>query len=214
MLIVGLGNPGDEYKMTRHNIGFMLIDRIASTFNISMKRKFQGMYGIGEILGNKVYLLKPETYMNRSGISVRECADFYKIDVSDIIVAHDDINIPFDSIKLKHNGSSGGHNGIKSMINMLSTQEFKRLKIGVGMEVSAGNVLKAGAVAGIVGKAIHPVLGVIAGGFAIHKAQVSYVLGKFNRYELKSMDDILARSETAIELTLTDGIVKAMNEFN
>ncbi len=185
MLIVGLGNPGDEYKMTRHNIGFMLIDRIASTFNISMKRKFQGMYGIGEILGKKVYLLKPETYMNRSGISVRECADFYKIDVSDIIVAHDDINIPFDSIKLKHNGSSGGHNGIKSMINMLSTQEFKRLKIGVGMDMDA----KGG-------------------------DQSNYVLGKFNQYELKSMDDILGRSVSALELVLTDGIVKAMNEFN
>ena len=183
MLIVGLGNPGDEYKQTRHNIGFMLIDRIASTFNISMKRKFQGMCGIGEILGKRVYLLKPETYMNRSGISVRECADFYKIDVSDIIVAHDDIHIPFDSIKLKHNGTAGGHNGIKSMINMLSTQEFKRLKIGVGVDMRGED-------------------------------QSSYVLGKFNQYEMKSMDDILVRSQSALELVLSDGIVKAMNEFN
>ncbi len=185
MLIVGLGNPGDEYKQTRHNIGFMLIDRIAKEFNISMKRKFQGMYGIGEILGKKVYLLKPETYMNRSGISVRDFIDFYKIDISDIIVAHDDIHITFGSIKLKHNGTAGGHNGIKSMINMLSTQEFKRLKIGVGMDMD------------------------MRGG-----DQSSYVLGKFKSDELKSMDGILGRSQSAFELILTDGIVKAMNEFN
>lgn len=212
MLIVGLGNPGDEYKQTRHNIGFMLIDRIAKEFNISMKRKFQGIYGIGEILGKKVYLLKPETYMNRSGISVRECSDFYKIDISDIIVAHDDIHIPFGSIKLKHNGTAGGHNGIKSIINMLSTQEFKRLKIGVG--ISVGGVLGATGTGIAVAKAIHPLVGLLAGGVVGHKAQVNHVLGKFNSDELKSMDDILSRSQSAFELILTDGIIKAMNGFN
>lgn len=132
-LVVGLGNPGDEYKYTRHNAGFNVIDLIASKYNISVNRiKFKGVYGEVSISGEKVILLKPSTYMNLSGESVREAAAFYKIPSGNIIIIYDDISLDAGKLRIRSKGSAGGHNGIKSIILNMSTDIFPRIKIGVG----------------------------------------------------------------------------------
>ena len=131
-LIVGLGNPGKEYDNTRHNIGFMIVDNYLGDVNYT--NKFNGMVYEKNIEGEKVIFLKPTTFMNNSGISVRAAVDFYKIDIKDILVIHDDLDLPFATIKLKSNSSSGGHNGIKSIINHLGSQEFNQFKFGITNE--------------------------------------------------------------------------------
>lgn len=132
-LIVGLGNPGREYDGTRHNIGFEAIDYISSKNNIDInKSKFKGMFGEGFIKGQKVILLKPTTYMNLSGESIREVINFYKIDNNKIIVIYDDISLEIGKLRIREKGSAGGHNGIKSIIANMGTDVFPRIKIGVG----------------------------------------------------------------------------------
>lgn len=132
-LIVGLGNPGDQYKNTRHNVGFDIIDLIAEKYNISLSRvKFKGIYGEANIRGEKVILLKPQTYMNLSGESVRGICDFFKIDSENIIVIYDDISLEIGKLRIRNKGSAGGHNGIKNIITQLSTDVFPRIKVGVG----------------------------------------------------------------------------------
>lgn len=132
-LIVGLGNPGSEYKNTRHNIGFDAIDYLSEKYNIELNRKkFKGIYGEGRISNEKVILLKPTTYMNLSGESIREVVDFYKISSEDIIVLYDDISLDVGRLRIRGKGSAGGHNGIKSIIAHLSGDVFPRIKIGVG----------------------------------------------------------------------------------
>lgn len=132
-LIVGLGNPGDQYKNTRHNVGFDVIDLLAEKNNISLNRiKFKGVYGEGYIKGEKVILLKPQTYMNLSGESVREISNFFKIDNEKIIIIYDDISLEPGKLRIRGKGSAGGHNGIKSIIAQLSTDVFPRIKVGVG----------------------------------------------------------------------------------
>ena len=128
-LIVGLGNPGKEYKNTRHNVGFMVLDYILG--DVNWKTKFNGMYYEDNVKGEKVIYVKPTTYMNLSGNCVREFVNFYKIDKKDILVIHDDLDLPFLKFRLKYKSSSGGHNGIKSMISCLGTDEIPRLKIGI-----------------------------------------------------------------------------------
>lgn len=132
-LIVGLGNPGSEYNGTRHNIGFEAVDYIADKYNIELNRiKFKGIFGEGMINGKKVILLKPTTYMNLSGESIREVVNFYKISNEEIIVIYDDISLEVGRLRIREKGSHGGHNGIKSIIANLSTDVFPRVKIGVG----------------------------------------------------------------------------------
>lgn len=132
-LIVGLGNPGREYENTRHNIGFDAIDVIAKRYNIEVSRiKFKGVYGDGIIGSEKVILLKPTTYMNLSGESVREVMDFYKLSKEDVLVIYDDISLEVGRLRIREKGSAGGHNGIKSMISHMGTDVFSRIKIGVG----------------------------------------------------------------------------------
>ena len=132
-LIVGLGNPGKEYEGTRHNIGFEAVDYIADKYNIELNRiKFKGIFGEGMINGKKVILLKPTTYMNLSGESIREVVNFYKISNEEIIVIYDDISLEVGRLRIREKGSHGGHNGIKSIIANLSTDVFPRVKIGVG----------------------------------------------------------------------------------
>lgn len=132
-LIVGLGNPGKEYDGTRHNIGFEAIDYIASKYNIDVNRsKFKGVFGEGFINGQKVILLKPTTYMNLSGESIREAINFYKIDNNEIIVIYDDISLEIGKLRIREKGSAGGHNGIKSIIANMGSDVFPRIKIGVG----------------------------------------------------------------------------------
>ncbi|WP_143317546.1 aminoacyl-tRNA hydrolase [Clostridium sp. HBUAS56017] len=132
-LIVGLGNPGREYENTRHNIGFDAIDAIAKKYNIEVNRiKFKGVCGEGFIGGKKVILLKPSTYMNLSGESVREVMDFYKLSEEEVLVVYDDISLEVGRLRIREKGSAGGHNGIKSLISHMGTDVFSRIKIGVG----------------------------------------------------------------------------------
>jgi PTH1 family peptidyl-tRNA hydrolase len=132
-LIVGLGNPGKEYEDTRHNVGFRVVDGIAKEYNIQINRqKFKGTYGEGIINGEKIMLLKPVTYMNLSGQSVREVVDFYNLKNHEILVIYDDISLEVGKLRIREKGSAGGHNGIKSIIEHLGSDVFSRIKIGVG----------------------------------------------------------------------------------
>ncbi|GIM30191.1 peptidyl-tRNA hydrolase [Clostridium polyendosporum] len=132
-LIVGLGNPGSEYVGTRHNIGFDVVDYLADKYNIEINRiKFKGVYGEGFIANEKVILLKPTTYMNLSGESIREIVNFYKLDNEQVIVIYDDISLEVGRLRIRNQGSAGGHNGIKSIIANLNSDTFPRVKVGVG----------------------------------------------------------------------------------
>lgn len=132
-LIVGLGNPGKEYEHTRHNVGFDIIHLIGNKYNIDVNRKkFKGLYGDGRMAGERVLLLKPTTYMNLSGESIKEVLNFYKIPNNNIIVLYDDISIEVGRLRIREKGSAGGHNGIKSIISHLGSDVFPRVKIGVG----------------------------------------------------------------------------------
>lgn len=131
-LIVGLGNIGHEYEKTRHNVGFMAIDKIADKYSVSFsKEKFCGLYGEFIYEGEKIILLKPEKYMNLSGEVIKDYIKYFKIDLTDLFVISDDLDMPLGKIKLKLQGSSGGHNGLKNIIENLHTDEFCRLKIGI-----------------------------------------------------------------------------------
>lgn len=132
-LIVGLGNPGSQYENTRHNVGFLTIDYLADMYDIKVKKyKFDGLYGQGEISGQKVMLLKPQTYMNNSGTSVRDFYNYFNIEKDKLIVITDDIDIDFGRVKIKKKGSAGTHNGMKSIIYHLQFDDFTRIKIAVG----------------------------------------------------------------------------------
>lgn len=131
-LLVGLGNPGVRYEKTRHNIGFMVIDSLADSLGISLtKKQNQALIGQGFINSTKVILAKPQTYMNLSGEAVLEILHFYKDSIDDFIVIHDDLDLPFGKLRFRSGGSSGGHNGLKSITKMLNSQDFARLKMGI-----------------------------------------------------------------------------------
>ncbi|WML50334.1 aminoacyl-tRNA hydrolase [Neobacillus sp. PS3-34] len=150
-LIVGLGNPGRQYAKTRHNIGFEVIDELSVRFHIPLDQsKLKGIYGIGFYNGEKVLLLKPLTYMNLSGESIRAVMDYYGIDLDDLLLIYDDLDLPVGKIRLRQKGSAGGHNGIKSTVAHIGTQQFNRIRVGIdrptnGMSVPdyvLGNFLK------------------------------------------------------------------------
>lgn len=134
MLIVGLGNPGKEYERTHHNAGFIAVDKIIEAFSVQMKdeKKFQASCGTFIYQGVKHHIIKPLTYMNLSGNAVSAYANYYKIAVEDILVFYDDMDLNVGAIRIRKNGSAGGHNGIKSIIASLGTQDFKRVRIGIG----------------------------------------------------------------------------------
>ena len=127
-LIVGLGNPGKEYEKTRHNIGFMIIDEYLG--NVKYKEKFNGLY-YEKDMGEKIIFLKPQTFMNNSGFCVKKFVDYYKISPENILVIQDDLDLEIGKMRYKYNSNSGGHNGVKSIINLLDTKEFARLKVGI-----------------------------------------------------------------------------------
>ena len=132
-LIVGLGNPGQKYEHTRHNMGFLTVDLLAEQLNVKLNKvKFKSAYNIVRFGGQKCLVMKPQTYMNASGLCIEPCAHFYKIPPERIIVIFDDISLPVGRIRVRKNGSAGGHNGIKSIISSLSTDAFPRVKVGVG----------------------------------------------------------------------------------
>jgi PTH1 family peptidyl-tRNA hydrolase len=132
-LVVGLGNPGPQYLWTRHNAGFMVLDRLAHLAGISVtKKNFAALTGEGSWGGARLLLLKPQTFMNLSGRSVVEALRFYKLTLSDLIIIHDDLDIPFGQVKLKESGGHGGHNGLRSLMQQLGSGEFLRVRVGIG----------------------------------------------------------------------------------
>lgn len=129
---VGLGNPGPKYDKTRHNIGFMAIDQLSSDTNIELdKTKFKCNYGIGLLNGEKIMLVKPQTFMNLSGEGVRPLADYYNIELEDIVVIYDDLDLPLGRIRLRQKGSGGGHNGIKSLTQHFGSEKYNRIRLGI-----------------------------------------------------------------------------------
>lgn len=184
-IIVGLGNPTKEYEGTRHNVGFEVIDRIADKYNISVtERKNRAFCGKGIIAGQKVLLVKPQTYMNLSGESVRGLVDYYKIDEeSELLVIFDDVSLDVGQLRIRKKGSAGGHNGIKNIITHLGTNVFNRIKVGVGEKPKEYDL-------------------------------ADYVLGHFSKAEKEMMEDGYQDAIHAVELILQGEIDGAMNQFN
>ncbi|QKD82181.1 aminoacyl-tRNA hydrolase [Thermoleptolyngbya sichuanensis A183] len=189
-LIVGLGNPGAKYDRTRHNVGFMLVDELARSWQINLAdhKKFQGIFGEGTgPHRDKIRLLKPQTYMNLSGQSIRAVVDWYKLSPESVLVVYDDMDLPLGRLRLRLSGSPGGHNGMKSIISHLGTQNFPRLRIGIGKP-----------------KTVAPE----------DKDTVSHVLGQFSKAETEILTEVLRLCEAAIALSLQQSTEKAMSLYN
>ena len=184
-VIVGLGNPGKKYENTRHNAGFIAIDALASKYGISIsEKKHKALCGTGIIEGNKVLLIKPETFMNLSGESVRSVMDFYKIDPEeDMLVIYDDISLAPGNIRIRKKGSAGGHNGIKSLIAHTGTQNFMRIKVGVGEKPSGWDL-------------------------------ADYVLGHFSEEDQTKLKETMPDIIQATTLIVQGDVDKAMNDYN
>lgn len=183
-LIIGLGNPEEEYSKTRHNMGFNTINKLAKKYNIEInKNKFQGLYETATIEGQKVVLIKPQTYMNLSGNCVKEFVDFYKVDSENVLVIYDDMDIEPGTIKIRKKGSAGGHNGMKSIIQMLRTEEFPRIRIGIGRPEHNGD-------------------------------EINYVIGAIPDEEIPKLEEGTENAKEAIIEILKNGIDSAMNKFN
>lgn len=190
-LIVGLGNPEPKYDRTRHNIGFAAIDAIARSWQVKLSenRKYQGEFGeVQKPQLNKIRLLKPLTYMNRSGQSIRAVTDWFKLPPTSVLIIYDDLDLPLGKIRLRLSGSSGGHNGMKSAISHLGVQNFPRLRIGIGKPQNA-----------------------VAGDDA---STISYVLGQFDALEQSVVTEVLQVVVDCVELCLKQGVEKAMNRYN
>ncbi len=187
-LIVGLGNPEPKYDQTRHNIGFAAIDALSRSWHIPLgeNRKFQGEYGEGIAPGSrKIRLLKPLTYMNRSGQSIQAVTSWYKLPPESVLVIYDDMDLPLGKTRLRLSGSAGGHNGMKSTISHLNTQNFPRLRIGIGKPNDSEN-----------------------------SESISHVLGKFSAAETQLISVLLQFVVECVELSLKQGVEKAMNRCN
>lgn len=184
-VIAGLGNPKKEYENTRHNIGFDVIDAIAVKYDISvLERKFKALIGKGYLDGKKVILVKPQTYMNLSGESIRAVIDYYKIEEKlELIVIYDDVSLDIGQLRIREKGSAGGHNGIKSIIAHLGHDAFKRIKMGVGEKPKGYDL-------------------------------ADYVLGHFSVKERELMDQSVARAGEAVKLMIEDKVDQAMNLYN
>lgn len=183
-LIVGLGNPEDEYAKTRHNMGFNAVNEIAKKYEIDISRsKFNGLYGSGIIENEKVILLKPQTYMNSSGESIIEFMNFYKLDLDNLIVIYDDIDIEPGKIKIRKNGSPGSHNGMKSVVHCLSTDNFKRVRIGIGKPKE-------------------------------NKDLIEHVIGAIDDEDLENLTSGVNKAKEAVIEILKNGVDSAMNKYN
>jgi PTH1 family peptidyl-tRNA hydrolase len=140
-LIIGLGNPGKRYELTRHNIGFMVLEKLAARLEIELKQKsFNALWGKGTVAGENVLLAKPQTFMNLSGTAVRQLQSFFKTDISNLIVIHDDLDLPFGSVRLKAGGGTAGHKGLASIESNLGTSEFTRVRLGIGKPVDKSRI--------------------------------------------------------------------------
>ena len=184
-VIVGLGNPGLQYENTRHNAGFMAIDKLASSLGIKIdKMKFKGLYADASVNGVRCLLLKPTTYMNNSGESVVQALDFYKLSPENLIVIYDDISLEPGKLRIRRKGSHGGHNGMRSIIDLLGSDEFPRVKVGVGKKPHPDYDLK------------------------------DWVLSRFSAQDNKLLADIYKNTAEAVEYIIAGDIQKAMASFN
>ena len=184
-LVAGLGNPGKEYDMTRHNIGFHTIDYIADELGVKIKKlKYKAIYGECDINGEKVLLVKPQTYMNLSGESISEFVKFFKIPTENVIIISDDIALETGRIRIRKKGSAGGHNGLKNIIYMLNSENFNRIRIGVGAPTHPDYDLK------------------------------DFVLGRFTKDEIPVLEESIIKSYNAVEEIIKRGADSAMNKFN
>ena len=185
IIIAGLGNPTKEYEGTRHNVGFQVIDKIAEKYNIAVDAKKGRAYvGKGIIEGQKVLLVKPQTYMNLSGESIRELVDYFKVDPKEeLLVIYDDVSLDVGQLRIRKKGSAGGHNGIKNIIAHLGTQEFPRIKVGVGDKPPRMDL-------------------------------ADYVLSRFSKEDREKMEQAFKDAADAVEVMITDGADAAMNRFN
>lgn len=183
-LIVGLGNPEEEYSRTRHNMGFDVINKLAQKQNVKVnKNKFNSLYGTGTIGTEKVILVKPQTYMNLSGAAIREFKNFYKVDSGNVIVIYDDLDIEPGIIKIRKKGGPGTHNGMKSVVAELGTQEFPRVRVGIGNPIYKNDLL-------------------------------NYILTKIPEEDYKILDTAIQKAADSIEEILQNGIDIAMNKYN
>lgn len=184
-IIVGLGNPGSQYDKTRHNVGFRVLDTLAEKLGVKINRaKFQGLTATATLGGEKVLLLKPQTYMNASGLSVEHAASFYKVPRERILVLFDDVSLPVGKIRFRADGSAGGHNGLKSLISSLGGQNFPRIKVGVGEKPHADYDL------------------------------ADWVLSKFSSKEEKDLSVAVDNAVSAVEFFLKQGGDKTAAKFN
>ena len=183
-LIAGLGNPGFRYRHTRHNIGFMVIDQIASDLKIRMnKRSYNSLYGIGKIDDEEAVLVKPLTYMNLSGAAITEIKKIKDIPLEEILIILDDIDLPLGKIRLRPKGSSGGHKGLRSIIEKLGTEDFPRLRVGIGPERREGFLS-------------------------------DYVLNPFKRSEKGELAGVIEKGTVCAKAWADEGLEAAMNRFN
>lgn len=184
-LIVGLGNVGDKYEGTRHNVGFEVVEELAERGSFPIQKlKHKALTQSAEISGARVLVMKPVTYMNLSGEAVGDAARFYKIPASQVLVVCDDVSLPLGKLRIRKSGSAGGHNGLKNIIQHLGSDQFPRLKVGVGGKPDPDYDL------------------------------ADWVLGKFRGEDRKVMDEAVRRAADAVECILKDGCEKAMNRFN
>ena len=184
-LVVGLGNPGSKYEHTRHNMGFLTVDLLAEQAGVKLNKvKFKSAYNILRFAGAKCLVMKPQTYMNLSGEAVREAVQFYKLPADRVLVIYDDVSLPVGRLRLRRSGSAGGHNGLRSIIGQLHSDQFPRLKIGVGQKP-------------------HPDYDL-----------ADWVLGKFSKEDRKAIDAAVERSLDALQCALSQGIDQAMSRYN
>jgi PTH1 family peptidyl-tRNA hydrolase len=183
-ILVGLGNPGSQYERTRHNAGWLVIDKLAGRHGISLRdKKFRARIGSGNVLGNPVVLACPETYMNLSGDSVGPMAGFYKVPVGDVVIVHDDVDLPFGVVRVKEGGGHGGHNGLRDLVVKLGGPGFVRVRLGVGRPEGQMDT-------------------------------ADWVLARWKPAEEKEVPWLLDRAADAVESVLRDGVKEAMNRYN
>ena len=183
-LIVGLGNPEEEYARTRHNMGFDTINKISEKYNINVnKSKFNSLYGTGTIENEKVILLKPQTYMNLSGEAIRDFMHFYKLSSEDIIVIYDDLDIEPGIIKIRKKGGPGTHNGMKSVVHEIQTEDFSRIRIGIGNPEYKNDLL-------------------------------NFILTRIPDEEYKRLEEAQGNATKAVVEIIKNGIDTAMNKYN
>lgn len=183
-LIVGLGNPEEEYDKTRHNMGFHVINQLAKEYEIEMKRnKFNGIFGTGTIEGEKVILVKPQTFMNSSGECVIGYKNFYKLEPSQILIIYDDIDLAPGEIRIRRKGSPGTHNGMKSVVHFLNSDEFPRVRVGIGKPAEGTDL-------------------------------ISHVIGAVPEEEWNQLEEGISKATKAVGQILKNGIEKAMNLYN